>query len=228
LSQAEALAAEELSANIPRLWHHSPPFSTDHKQIVRCLIDRVILHIQDKSENATVTVRWQGGFESRHGLVRSVARHNSLADYGRMRDCIDRLWRSGRSTRAIAETLNDEGFPTPRAGKKFTRHTVRKLLDSWGLTEPKRPQVSAERSTLGAKEWWLLDLSSKLSIDRSTLARWCRRGWVHARQLPGQRRWWIIWADEDECSRLRQLYEHGRGWPHHGGSPYPSELTTPK
>lgn len=192
------------------------------------MVERVILYIKDKSEVVTVTVRWQGGFESQHDLVRSVARYDRLADFGGLRERIEQLWRSGRSTYAIAEDLNANGFRTTTAGKKYTRHTVRKLLDSWGLTEPERPQVSAERSTLGADEWWLLDLGCKLSIDRSTLARWCRRGWIHARQLPGQRRWWIIWADGDECNRNRQLYEHGRGCPRHNGSPYPPELKTPK
>jgi hypothetical protein len=228
LTRADVLAVEELAASIPRLWNQSPSFSADHKQIVRHLIERVVLHIKDKSELATVTIRWHGGSESQHGLIRSVARYGNLTGFDQLRERLEYLWRSGRSTNAIAETLNAEGFHTPAAGKRFTRHTVRKLLDSWGLTQPKRPQVSVEQSLLGTNEWWLLDLSSKLSIDRSTLARYCRRGWVHARQLPGQRRWWIIWADEDEYSRLRKLYKHGRGWPRHNGSPYPAELKTPK
>lgn len=42
---------------------------------------------------------------------------------------------------------------------------------SWGLTEPQRPQISAKLSMLGDNAWWLLDLSCKLSIARSTLHR---------------------------------------------------------
>jgi len=161
-------------------------------------------------------------------VIRSVAKNDQLKDFDRLRSRVNELWRSGRSTTAIAKALNAEGFRTTTAGKKYTRHTIRKLLDSWGLTEAQRPQISAQLSALDPNEWWLPDLSCRLSIDRSTLARWCRRGWVHARQRPGQRRWWIIWADEDECNRLRRLYEHGRGGPYHNGSPYPAELKTPK
>ncbi len=228
LTPTDMQAVSELSANIPCLWNVTPPFSADHKQIVQHLVEQVSLHIKDKTEFATVTIRWQGGFESGHHLVRSVARYKNLAGFARLREHVDKLWRSGRSTKAIAEMLNSEGFHTPTAGKAFTRHTVRKLLDSWGLTEPRRGQIAAELGTLGADEWWLMDLSQKLSVDRSTMQRWCRRGWVHARQMLGQRRWWIVWADQEECDRLRRLYQYGRGWPRYNRSPYPAELKTPK
>ena len=228
LSQDDVNAIGQLSASIPRLWSQSSSFSADHKQIVRHLIDRVVIEIDGRSEIVEVAIRWHGGFESRHEVIRSVAKYDQLKDFDRLKARLNELWRGGRSTTAIAKTLNAEGFRTTTAGKAYSRHTVRKLLDSWGLTEPQRAQISENLAALGSNEWWLLDLSCRLSIDRSTLARWCRRGWVHARQLSGQRRWWIIWADEEECKRLKQLYEHGRGWPHHGGSPYPAELKTPK
>jgi len=126
-----------------------------------------------------VAIHWQGGYENRHEVIRSVAKYDQLNDFEQLRSRVNELWRAGRSTTAIANALNVEGFRTTTAGKKYTRHTTRKLLDSWGLTEPQRAQISGELSTLGANEWWLLDLSCRLSIDRSTLARWCRRGWVH-------------------------------------------------
>jgi len=228
LSQDDIEAIEQLSASIPRLWSQSMRFSADHKEIVRHLVDRVVVQIDGRSEVVEVAIHWQGGYENRHEVIRSVAKYEQLKDFKRLKSRVNELWRTGRSTTAIANALNGEGFRTTTAGKNYTRHTVRKLLDSWGLTEPQRPQISAKLSMLGANEWWLLDLSCKLSIDRSTIARWCRRGWVHARQLPGQRRWWIVWADKDECDRLRKLYEHGRGWPHHNRSPYPDELKRPK
>jgi DNA invertase Pin-like site-specific DNA recombinase len=221
-------AVRKLAADIPFLWQESPRFSTDHKQIVRYLIGRVVIEVHSASEVVAVTIHWQGGFESQHELIRSVARYEQLRSFPQLRDRIDQLWRSGRSTTAIAESLNSEGFHTTTSGNGYTRHTVRKLLDSWGLTRLQRGQISAEIAKLDTNEWWLVDLSRKLEVDRTTLARWCRRGWVNARQLPGQRRWWIIWADEDECNRLQQLFRHGRGYPRHNGSPYPAVLKTPK
>jgi hypothetical protein len=227
-SQEDIAAVERLAADIPRLWNDLPLFSVDHKQIVRYLIDRVVVEIEGTSEVVDVAIRWKGGFENRHETIRSVARYHQLKDFERLNNRVNEMWRSGHSTTAIAEALNKEGFRTTTVGKKYTRHTVRKLLDSWGLTKPLRPQIPAEMATLNSNEWWLIDLSCKLGIDRSTPARWCRCSWVHARQLPGQCLWWIVWADQDECDRLRKFYGHGRGCHRHDGGPYPPELKTPE
>ena len=55
------------------------------------------------------------------------------------------------------------------------------------------------------------------------LRDWATRGWVHARQTPVQGNW-ILWADTDEVSRLRELlYQSCRGV-----NAYTSELKTPK
>lgn len=94
---------------------------------------------------------------------------------------------------------------------KFTRHMVRKLLDKWGLTEVRRLQISKEMVKLDPDEWWLIDLARKLNIDKSTMARWCRKGWVHSRKLPGRCKWWVVWADDQECHRLKQLFKCSRG-----------------
>jgi hypothetical protein len=176
LCQADIEAFKELAANIPRLWNESPSFSRDHKQIVRQLIDRVVVEIRDQSEILDVVIQWQGGFENRHEVIRSVARYEQLKDFDRLKARTNELWRSGQSTKAIADALNAEELRTTMVGKRYTRHTVRKLLDSWGLTKPTRARISPELATLGANEWWLLDLSRKLSIDRRTLGKWCRRG----------------------------------------------------
>ena len=84
----------------------------------------------------------------------------------------------------------------------------------------------AELAALGENEWWIIDLSHELGIAFSTLARWSRRGWMHARKLSGRCRWWIVWADDQERDRLRRLYAYGRGKPQNGCR-YPIELRTP-
>ena len=103
---------------------------------------------------------------------------------------------------------------------------VRKLLDKWGLTQVMRSQISAEMAKLEPNEWWLIGLSRELQVDKSTLARWCRKGWCHARKLAGRCKWWVVWADREECERLKRLYECSRG---KGKNMYSyQELRTPK
>jgi hypothetical protein len=76
---------------------------------------------------------------------------------------------------------------------------------------------------LGTDEWRNGVLAKKLKMPWQTLREWAVRGWVHARQTPGQKLW-IIWADDDELARLQRLRESTS----HGIMGYPRELTTPK
>jgi len=55
------------------------------------------------------------------------------------------------------------------------------------------------------------------------LRDWAARGWLHARRTPVQSRW-ILWADQDEVRRLRQLLAESR----RGINTYSSKLKTPK
>ena len=58
-----------------------------------------------------------------------------------------------------------------------------------------------------------------------TLCRWCARGWVWHRKLPGPRGCLVLWADEAELDRLRQL----RAFRPSSYPPvYPAELTVPR
>lgn len=44
-----------------------------------------------------------------------------------------------------------------------------------------------------------------LEIPRSTLYKWMERGWLQIRRHEQQTRSWIVWADQVELARLRQL-----------------------
>ena len=205
----------------------TPSFSNaDRQTIVRHLVERVVVEVQQGTELVDVAIHWAGGYISRHEVIRSVGRYGQLQRFDQMKSFIADLWQSGHATPAIAVRLNRAGFHTPKRQAKFTRHMVRKLLDKWGLTQAMRPQISAEMAKLGSNEWWLVDLARDLDIDNSTLSRWCRKGWCHARKLLGRCKWWVVWADAEECDRLKRLFQSSRG---KGKNLYSyQELRTPK
>lgn len=227
ISKAEQKQIESLASDLPRIWNADTTRHADRKTIVRHLIDQVVIDVQGTTELVDVTVHWNGGFTSQHRVVRPIARYEDLHNFEELKARVIELWRAGCSTPVIASTLNGEGFKTACLCKPFSRSMVRILLDKWGQTEPKRAQISSELASLGEHEWWLVDLSHKLDIANSTLARWCRRGWMHARKLNGKCRWWVVWADDEECQRLRDLFAFGRGKSSNGNR-YPVELRTPK
>ena len=90
---------------------------------------------------------------------------------------------------------------------------VAHLLARKGLyTGSPKQRASAELS-LAPEEWTLSDLALALDMPAITLFSWIRKGWVRARQIhqAGRTRW-LVWADAQECERLRARRTAPRGW----------------
>lgn len=208
-----------LSSDIPSIWHAEGTTNADRKEIIRCLIERVVVHVEHDSEYVDATIHWSGGFTSQHEFIRSVNSYATLQDFDAMMRRIAELREHGQTTQEIADRLNAEGFMPPKQREGFNARLVELLLKRTGLTGRERLQDGL----LGDDEWWLADLSRKLAMCPQKLRAWTIRGWVHGRQTPIQRNW-ILWADKDEVARLRALVTESRP----GKTTYPAKLTTPK
>jgi hypothetical protein len=55
---------EALAHDIPALWHAPRTTIAGGKEIVRCLVTRVVVHVKKDSEYVDATIHWQGGFTS--------------------------------------------------------------------------------------------------------------------------------------------------------------------
>lgn len=210
LSQSDLKQIETLSANLPLLWHSKSTSNADRQSIVRHLINQVVVDVQGETELVDVTIHWVGGFVSQKEVLRAIGSYEQLHRFGELKSLVEELWKTGHPTQAISDRLNADGFRTPKLHHQFTRHMVRKLLDKWGLTILLRPIICAGRARLEPHEWWTVDLAREIGMDLSTLNRWCRKGWVHKRELKGRCKW-IVWADDGECERLKKLYANSRG-----------------
>jgi hypothetical protein len=206
-----------LSADLPALWRAAGTTNADRKEIIRGLIERVTVHVQPDSEYVDATIRWQGGFISRHEVLRPVRSYQQLRDNDRLRARVIELHGDGRTAREIAKALTDEGFSPPRRCNPFSREQVWQLLVRFGLTR-KRDAEDLDRD-----EWWLPGLAAELGVPLQRVRGWVRKNWIHGRQTPHQKLW-VAWADADELGRLRQLAAVSML----GAHGYPPELTTPK
>jgi hypothetical protein len=134
LAQPRQLSADEreriqaLASDIPALWHAPATTAAERKEIVRLLVDRVVVHVRADSERVTVAIAWRGGLTTTHEIRRSVARYESLADYSQLLARIRQLRQDGLTIAAVAEQLNQEGYRTPKSRKGYTATTIRKLL----------------------------------------------------------------------------------------------------
>jgi DNA invertase Pin-like site-specific DNA recombinase len=219
LSPEERARITTLTSDIPTLWNATGTTNVDRKQIVRCLVERVTVHVRPNSEFAEVTIRWSGGYEGQHEIVRPVRRFEQLRDLEPMLDRAQELRASGQTIRHIAEQLNVEGFHTPTGRGRIKVPMVNKLLKRRGVITNER----ANDGLLGRHEWWLSDLADELQTTPSKLLEFAWRGWVHGRQTPVHG-CWILWADQDELRRLRKLIKKSRP----GKNRCATALKTPK
>jgi DNA invertase Pin-like site-specific DNA recombinase len=223
VTEAERRALLKLSTELPGIWHADTTTIQDRQEIVRLLIERVVVTCQGRTEWVDVTVRWAGGIETRHVLRRPVRGYEQLSNYNSLRDRVLELRRSGHRTARIAKILTQEGYRPPRGGEGFTHHMIIEFLKRLGMGGPSRAPT-LDPAALGTHEWSVKRLARHLRMSARTLTEWCRRGWVHSRKLPGPKGHLIVWADGRELKRLRRL---GAFRLTNSPPPYPAELTTP-
>jgi DNA invertase Pin-like site-specific DNA recombinase len=128
LSADERARIEALASDIPALWQAAETTAAERKEIVRLLVERVVVHVRADSERVAVAIAWRGGLTTNHEIVRSVARYESLGDYPRLLERIRQLRQDGLTIAQVAKQLNKEGYRTPKSRKGYTSTTVRKLL----------------------------------------------------------------------------------------------------
>jgi DNA invertase Pin-like site-specific DNA recombinase len=205
----ERAAIRRLAADIPALWDAPTTTPADRKEIVRQVIERVVVEAEGTSERVRAAIDWVGGGRTEGELARPVGKLEQLSTYPhlcrRVREFVD----AGCSTAEIARRLNDEGYHPAREGCHFTTQSVRELRRRLGLNRG-RPHA-VRRDGLGPDEWWKQELARALRIPAGTLDHWIRRGWVTAHQQAEPLRRWVVWADEPERERLRHLYQRSVG-----------------
>ncbi len=143
---------------------------------------------------------------TRYEIARPVGTFEQLKDFRRLAERIRQLHGEGLHLTQIAAQLNDEGFVPPRRRGAFTESGIATLVRELGLVgELFRDEL------LDQDEWWIPDLARKLGVIAPKVHYWVKQGWVHARRTPSGKHW-IVWADQDELRRLRQLAKRKRSW----------------
>lgn len=216
LSEEERAAIRCLAADIPALWEAATTTAAERQAIVRQLIERVIVTVRDDTEQVPVEVHWAGGHRTATEIVRPVARFEQLSYYPELLARVVALQGQGLSCIAIAEQINTEGWHPPKRRDTFTAPMVAHLLARQGLHTGSPKQRGHADLALAPGEWPLSDLALALDMPPITLFSWIRKGWVRARQVyqAGRNRW-LVWADAQECERLRARRTAPRGWANH-------------
>jgi len=209
LTAAEPAASRRLAQGIPARWAAETTTSAERKELIRQVVERVVVDAEGSSERVRVRVTWAGGAQTAGELIRPVARLTQLSYYPQLCARARALAGAGLTAEAIAARLDAEGYRPPKRRAHFGRHGVQERLRELGVRAP-QPRASP-RDGLGPEEWWVAERAQRVGLPRATLQGWIRRNWVRARQQEQAPRRWIVWADDVEIERLRERHQRPAG-----------------
>lgn len=198
LSQTERDAIAQLAQNIPALWHAPTTTVADRKEMMRQIIQRVIVQAEGESERLHMKIEWVGGGTTAGITIRPIRRTENLSYYPLLCERIRRLAAEGYSTVKITACLAQEGFCSPQQDRALNRQTVIEVMQRLGVRQPNR----LPRSRLDPHAWRLSELASELGRLITTLHLWRKHGWLEARWYEPER-CWVFWADEAALGRLK-------------------------
>jgi DNA invertase Pin-like site-specific DNA recombinase len=202
LSPAQREQINALATDLPRLWHAPTSTDLDRKELLRILLEKIVVSVVDDSERVEVTITWAGGHATHGQAVRPVARLNQLSYYPRLVQIVTDLTRARYTTRQIADHLNAEGLRPPKRTPRFSSAQVRTLMKLHNIRAPGTRGSPAALTGLHNDQWSVPGLAAELRMPTATLYNWIYRGWVTAHQVDDLH--WIITADHTELQRLRQ------------------------
>jgi len=211
LTEEEREGIQQLAFDIPGLWLAPTTTSKERQEILRILIERIVVLVEGNSEKVKVEIHWYGGYKTHTALVRPVAKLEQLSYYQQLLDRVKALRAEKMRFADIAERLNQEGFRPSKRREKFNGSMVGSLLRKAGVKSNKA--IKSERIIRQANEWTLRELSQKLNIPEPTLYAWVRKGQLRARRDKDLYNGILfIDADAKELKRLEDVRNRPKQW----------------
>jgi hypothetical protein len=207
LSATERAALAQLAHNIPALWQATTTTMAERKEMIRQLIQRVIVAGAGVSERLQITIEWVGVGTTAGITTRPIRRREHLSYAPQLWARIRPLAQEGCRTPQSAPRLELEGYRPPTQAPRFSRQAVDALIQRLGVHQPRMRR----RVTLRANEWWLSDFTRATGISTTTRHHWRTRGWRNARWHAQAQRW-VAQADTAALARLKQWHTLPAGY----------------
>ncbi|MGH2986363.1 MAG: recombinase family protein, partial [Solirubrobacterales bacterium] len=194
-----ALTADErqrllgLGADLGRVWSAPTTTDRDRKQLLRCLIEEVIVDVAREERRATLTVRWRGGAITELAVALPKAQPAIRTD----EDTIELLRRLAvhYDDATIAGIFNRQGRRSA-TGERFTAIIVGGLRRYRSIPAHQPPADEPDGEPLP-----IAKAADELGVAPSTLHRWLGDGFVAGEQDTPGAPWRIRVNDE-----LRALF----------------------
>jgi DNA invertase Pin-like site-specific DNA recombinase len=197
ISPAQLHEIQSLGSDIRQVWDAATTTDRDRKELLRTLLEEVVLNLKRAEGRAHLTLRWRGGAFTT--LDVPVPKFKPMGGPRTDEDTISLLRRLATlyADEVIAGILNRQGRKTA-TGERFTANLVGNLRRYRGIP---RFQSSAEPSAgdLGS----IRKAAQILGMNTSSIHRWLADGFIAGEQVtPGAP--WQIRITEELRSRIVQ------------------------
>ena len=174
LSATEREAIYKLASDIPALWSSSTTTVEERKEILRLLIERVIVKVEGITERVSIEIHWSGGHKTSTNLIRPVAKLEQLSYYPELLKLAVSLKGQGMTLQQVTDTLNQQGWRSPKQLGAFSKDMVNTLLIRNGVKTSNKKTLSAEINRR-QNEFTFRELSQKINVPQPTLYRWMQK-----------------------------------------------------
>jgi hypothetical protein len=187
LSDIERASLGQVARNLPRLWNAKTTTQRDRKELLRALVNEIVVTIDRGEHRADVEVFWEGGArtELQVRLNRTGSGPRQLAE-----DTIDLIRRLAvhHPDEQIAAILNRQGRRTAH-GLPFTRARVQGARFRAGIPAAPPPDPASELVTIQTA-------AAQLAVSTFTIRRWLSDGLLPGEQTTPNAPWRIRLTDE--------------------------------
>lgn len=189
LSAAERAEILALGQDVERVWSAPSTTDRDRKELLRTLVEEVLLDVTREDAKAHLTLRWRGGLISELDVHLPRSRPAPIRTDEDTVQLVRRL-AVHYTDAVIAGILNRQG-KTTATGMRFTTNRVGSLRTHWKIPcfKPSRQKPEGDVVTIdGAAEI--------LGVAPSTVHRWLNDGFMPGEQLTPGAPWRIRMTDE--------------------------------
>jgi DNA invertase Pin-like site-specific DNA recombinase/predicted DNA-binding transcriptional regulator AlpA len=176
ITQKMKKSFDNIGQKMPEVWKQNILSQQQRKALLRCLIDKVVIHRIGRDRVHTRIV-WKGGDTTTTDIPITVGSVAELSNAAEMENAIVKMAKTGKSDLEIAETLTKHGFRSPLR-KTVLESTVKiirlnhRILVKRSQSHPRTiagyltvPQIA---SSIGVTKHWVYDRihSGKISVKK--------------------------------------------------------------
>jgi DNA invertase Pin-like site-specific DNA recombinase len=202
LTAAERAAIGALGGDVARVWSAPTTTDRDRKELLRTLLEEVIVNVDRDAAQAHLTMRWRGGAISRLDVALPRSHPPKIRTSEDTIALVRRL-AAHYPDAQIAGILNRQGRRSAR-GQRFTASIVQSLRHHWGIACSQSPAEPPQGELVT-----ITKAAELLGVVPSTVHRWLADGFIAGEQPTPGAPWRIRVTDQ---LRDRFVERAPEGW----------------